>query len=280
VRRGEGAEFDLFLFTRDVSFASDAVAAGVTGIVIDWEQAGKHARQADADTEVTGDTDEDLRRMRAAIDAPILCRINPLGDRTAEEIDVAVAAGADEVLLPMVRSAGEVEQALAHVDGRIGVGILVETEEAIACASRLGRLPITRVFVGLNDLAIQRKSGSIFHALVDGTVDTVRAAFDCPLGVAGATLPDAGEPLPSRVLFGELARLRCQFTFLRRSFRRDVRGRRLEIEVPRIRDALADAASRDPGAVLRDRTELVVAVARLDPAASLQSGAAVVGQSS
>jgi hypothetical protein len=275
VRRGGRAEFDLFLFTRDISFARHAVAAGVTGIVIDWERAGKRDRQADADTEVNGDTVDDLRRMRAAVSAPILCRINSPGERTAQEIDLAVAVGADEVLVPMVRAVGEVEQALAHADGRVGVGILVETDEALACVSALARLPICRMFVGLNDLAIQRKSASIFQALVDGTVDGVRASFDGPLGVAGATLPEAGDPLPSRLLMGELARLPCEFTFLRRSFRRDVRGRRLHVEVPRVRDALADAFDRDAATVLRDRAEFLVAVDRLDHRSSV-SGVATI----
>ena len=56
--------FELLLFTRDVDLAARAVAAGVDGIVIDWERAGKRARQLAADTEINLDTVDDLRRMR------------------------------------------------------------------------------------------------------------------------------------------------------------------------------------------------------------------------
>ena len=239
----------------DVDLATRAVAAGVDGLVIDWERNGKHVRQQAVDTEVNEDTVDDLRRVRGATHAPILCRINPLGDETADEIDAAVEAGASELLLPMVRSVADVERALELTVGRIGLGILVETVEAVANARELAQLPLSRVFLGLNDLALARGSTSIFTAFVDGTVDRVRAAFEAPFGVAGLTVPDAGSPIPCRLLMGELMRLECDFTFLRRSFRRDVVGRALDIEVRRIREALLVASTRSPDEVQRVRAD-------------------------
>ncbi len=55
---------------------------------------------------------EDLIRVRAAIDAPIIVRIHRFGDATRSEIEQALAAGADEILLPMVTTVQEVERAL------------------------------------------------------------------------------------------------------------------------------------------------------------------------
>jgi hypothetical protein len=98
--------------------------------------------------------------------------------------------------------------------GALTSGFLVETRDAVANAGALGRLPLSRVFLGLNDLAIERRSPSIFSALADGSVDEVRAAFDAPFGEAGMTIPEGGDPLPSRLIAGELARFRCGFTFL------------------------------------------------------------------
>ena len=72
---GQAPDLELFLFTRDVGLATRAVAAGVDGIVIDWERRGKHVRQHGADTEVNEDTVEDLRHIRAAVHAPVLCRL-------------------------------------------------------------------------------------------------------------------------------------------------------------------------------------------------------------
>jgi hypothetical protein len=258
--------FELFLFTRDGALARSAIAAGVDGIVIDLERNGKRIRQIGADTEVNEDTIEDLRFMRGMTTARILCRINAVGGDTKHEVEAVIAAGADELLLPMVRDIDDVECVLDVANGRIGVGILVETRDAVANAGRLGRLPLTRAFVGLNDLAIERRSPSIFSPLSDGTVAEVRNAFRARFGVAGLTIPEGGDPLPSRLLAGELARLQCDFTFLRRSFKRDTRDRSLDIEVPRIRDALRTAWNRSRDDVERDRVELATRISVLERA--------------
>jgi 2-keto-3-deoxy-L-rhamnonate aldolase RhmA len=264
MHRGQPPDLELFLFTQDVGLATRAVSAGVDGIVIDWERRGKHVRQHGADTEVNEDTVDDLRRIRAAVHTPVLCRINAVARETSREIEAAVDAGADEVLVPMIRRPEEVELALELAAGRLGVGILVETVDAVDCVQALGRLPVSRVFVGLNDLAIERHSPSIFSAVLDGTVERIRSAFSAPFGVAGMTVPDAGDPIPSRLLTGELVRLRCSFTFLRRSFRRDIVGRSIEHEVPRMREALQQATLRSPIDVSAEREELADLVESLE----------------
>ena len=53
------------------------------------------------------------------------------------------------------------------------------------------RRPLSRVYVGLNDLMIDRRGGSLFAPLVDGTVDHVARAVagaGIPFGVAGLTV--------------------------------------------------------------------------------------------
>jgi HpcH/HpaI aldolase/citrate lyase family len=255
-------EFELSLFASDHDVVARAVGAGVQSVVVDWEFEGKAVRQANADTEVNRHTVDDLRRVKASGAARVLCRINRLGSRTDVEVAAAVAAGADEILLPMVRSAADVEAALELLGGRAGLGILVETREAVAAAPELGRLPISRAYVGLNDLAIERGTASIFAPLADGTLDEVRAAFTAvPFGFGGLTLPERGAPVPSRLLIGELARLRCAFSFLRRSFHRDVVGLRVEREIPRIAAAVAAAFARSAAEEARDRDELLAAIA-------------------
>lgn len=272
---GRAPGLELLLFTHDVGLATRAVAAGIDAIVIDWERNGKHARQRWADTEINDGTVDDLRRMRAATRARIVCRINPLDDRTPREVDAAIEAGADELLLPMVRSGDDVERALEVVAGRVDLGVMVETLDAVSRARELAGQPVSRVYLGLNDLAIERGSPSIFTALVDGTVDDVRAAFDVPFGVAALTVPEGGEPLRCRLLIGELARLRCEFSILRRSFRRDIVGRQLDVELSRIRAAVSEAASRSLLEVGSARAELVQAVRELEVSAAQVSAAAV-----
>lgn len=258
--------FDLLLFATDPAVVRDAVAAGVDGIIVDWEQRGKSERQAAADTQINHDTPDDLRRVRAATSALVICRINGVGATTREEIDTAIDAGADEILLPMVRTPDDVTGVIDIVAGRAGVGMLVETLDAVANAPAFAALPLTRVYVGLNDLAIERGTTNLFGAVADGTVERLRALFTMPFGFGGLTLPDRGHPVPCRLLMGEMARLDCGFSFLRRSFYRDTRANAMTDAVRRIRDGLSSTAARTPAAQEADRLELRRAVAGWEPA--------------
>ncbi len=87
-------------------------------------------------------------------------------------------------------------------------------------------------------------------------MERVRAASRAPFGFGGLTVPERGAPVPCRLLMGEMIRLGCAFSFLRRSFHRDVRDVPVEDAVPRMRAALARAAARPPGDVARDRRAL------------------------
>jgi len=234
-------DFALFLFSTDVDLIRAAVEGGAAGAVVDWEYIGKAERQAGFDTQINHDTLEDLRRVRACTAARVLCRINAFGPWTQKEIEAAVQAGADEILLPMVCSMEEVERVLEWAKGRCGVGILIETQEAVAICERLAQLPLTRAYLGLHDLAIERRTPNPFRAIPDGIVERVRSAFPIPFGFAGLTLPDRGFPIPCRLLIAEMARLGCSFSFLRRSFLRDIVGRDPQMEIPRILEALREA---------------------------------------
>jgi hypothetical protein len=258
--------FELFLFTLDGDAAATAVRAGVDGLIVDCETRGKHTRQASADTEINAGGARDLRSVRAATSATVICRINPFGRHTGAEVESALDNGADEILLPMVRHTTDVLSTLEIVGGRCCTGILVETQGAVDSAAELASLPLSRVYVGLNDLAIDRRTPSIFTAVADGTVERLREIFPVPFGFAGLTLPTRGHPIPCRLLIAEMARLGCSFAFLRRSYRRDVvptepaQG----AAISQIRAAINAATRRDPVAIDRDHQELQEACRRHD----------------
>jgi hypothetical protein len=204
--------------------------------------------------------------MRAAVVARLICRLDPVGPWTPEQLEPALCLGADEVLVPMVRRAEEVEHVLGLARGRCGVGILVETVDALANARALAILPVCRIYLGLNDLAIERGTRSIFTALTDGTVESLRRiCADVPFGFGGMTIPEAGKPIPAILLLGELVRLGADFTFLRRSFWRDV-ARDAAGAVESITTAGATATRRTAHAVARDRVALVAAIEALEVA--------------
>lgn len=235
---------ELFLFSTDDATVAESDAGGVAGFIVDWEHKGKAGRQDGYDTQVNQNTPDDIQRLRALTHKRILCRVNnahtPVPERNAE-IETAIDHGADEILLPMVRSAGEVEEVLAYIDGRCPLGVLIETCDAVARAGEIGALPLSRVYVGLNDLAIDRKQRNIFRALQDGTVDAIRRQVQAPFGFAGLTLPELGYPIPCRLLMSEMVRLRCSFTFLRRTFLADTRDKDIRLELPRMKSALDTA---------------------------------------
>jgi hypothetical protein len=256
------AKFMLVLFSTDPIFIRQVVAAGVGGVIVDWEYIGKEDRQSSADTQINPDTVDDLRRVRTCTEATVICRLNSYNSATTvEEVEQAIEAGADELLLPMVRTLEEVEAVIDQVRRRCGVGILIETLAAVGLAEELAYLPLSRAYVGLNDLAIERNTPNIFTTVVDGTLEHIRRSlFHIPFGFGGLTLPDLGHPIPCRLLISEMARLKCDFSFLRRSFYRDIWGRDPAVESPRLLEALRQARLRSPDAVARDRKDLEAAV--------------------
>jgi len=249
--------FELVLFSSSSEMVREATKGGVDTFIVDWEFRGKESRQTGYDTQVNREDVSDLRRLRRLTDNRVLCRVNGSGASTPDEVSMAINAGADEILLPMVRSTDEVERTLDLVNGSCGLGILIETPEAVRLSPNLAKLPLSRVYVGLNDLAIGRGSKTIFDAVSDGTVEKVRRDFSIPFGFGGLTLPGKGSPLPCRLLISEMARLRSDFSFLRRSFHRDVLGRDIATEVNRMKDALRKAFSAEHSKLESDHQDLV-----------------------
>lgn len=259
---------DLYLFSTDAAMIGAAVEGGAAGVVVDWETRGKAARQDGFDTQVCADTVDDLDHARAATHAPILCRINPVGATTVDEVEAAVRGGADELLVPMVRAPDEVERVRELARDRVAVGLLVETRAAVERVDVLARLDPSRVFIGLNDLLVERGTGSLFTPVVDGLVDHLRAAFAAPFGFGGLTLPEGGTPIPAPLLAAEMVRLRCDFTFLRRSFLRDARACGYGEAVGRILALVADMRGATTTQLDAGHAALTARVAEMDACAA------------
>lgn len=255
--KSEDKEFELLLFATNPIVIRSAAEAGVNGFIVDMENKGKQSRQAGFDTQINQNTIEDLIITRKNTDRKVICRINGFSDHTPLEVEQVVQAGADEILLPMVRKPEEVLKTLDFINSRCALGILVETTDAVLIAALLGSLPLSRIYVGLNDLAIDRKLPNIFMSVADGTVEKIRMNIYQPFGFGGVTLPDRGEPIPCRLLMGELARLNCDFTFLRRSFFRDMVGRDMQVEIPRIKEALKACSMRTDEQISNDNAEFI-----------------------
>lgn len=225
----------LLLFARQKKTIQNAIDQGLVEFMVDCEWRGKVRRQKGADTDTSYVSFEQLYELTSIPKAKINCRINGFGPWTDEEIETAVEAGVNRLFLPMVRSVSEVEYFLEKVNNRVKPIILVETDEAVKIATDLAKLPLAGIYVGLNDLAISRGSKVIFEPLLDGTMEHLREVFDnIAFGFGGVTLLGHGHPCPVEFLLTEMHRLQCSFSFLRRSFYRDIKGTDVNNELQNI----------------------------------------------
>jgi 2-keto-3-deoxy-L-rhamnonate aldolase RhmA len=257
--------FEVILFSQDPEYASAALAAGCDAVVVDWEWHGKERRQLGFDTEINRGGPDSLSRMRAATPGRLICRINNLASRRRDDLAMAMDLGADEVWLPMIRDVAEVEECLEVLDGRLPLGVQVETREGLRIGTDLQRFPLSRVFIGLNDLWVDRKRhGHLFTPLVDGSLDTFRATCSGLLGVAGVTAPDRGAPVPQLLLLAAMARLGCGFGVARRSFRRDVPIRCIASVLSRIRETYTALRRRSIQQITTDQEALARCVRELE----------------
>jgi hypothetical protein len=232
-------------------------------VAVDWERPDERSTSLDrrpGEAQVAA-----LAAVRAVSPWPVVCRINEVGPGTEEEVDRAVDLGADEVLVPMVRGEAEVERVLAAARDRVGVGIMVETPEAVERAASLAGLGVSRAFVGLLDLAVERGTPSVFTALADGTVDRlVEALAPTPYGFGGLTDPTRGYPLPARLLMGEIVRGGCAFAMMRNAYVADAARTSPEAVLGAIRAELGRLSAREPGEVAADREALLQRIAEIE----------------
>ncbi len=217
-------KFELFLFTTNPKIAKECLDAGVDGIIIDWENKEKDSRQDGYSTQINYDSVEDLANIRNATDKKILCRINKFNlAYSIPEIEDAIKFGADEIFLPMIENPQDVQNALDIVNGRCQVAILIETKNAVRNAESFKNLPLSRIYIGLNDLHISSGSSNLFEPLTNNTIPFIKEIFpDIPVGVGGITHPTKGSPIPCNILIQQYVNLKMEFSFLRRSFLKDM----------------------------------------------------------
>lgn len=247
---------DVVLFSHDAIYSAAAVAAGIDGVVVDWEFSGKPERQSGQDTEINRGTVEDLVAARKGADGKLICRVNNTIEGRDAECKLAIETGASEIWLPMVRSVDEIEQCLRNINGKARLGVLVETREAMQLGRELERLPLARVYVGLHDYRIDCGGKGLFDPLIDGTLDRFRSNYLGPLGFAGVTRPSGGSPVPQSLLLAAMVRLGCSFGVARRRFRADVAIGEIQRALEQIAVQVAFLGRRLPGHVLEDHAAL------------------------
>ena len=218
----------MMYITKNPEIARIAEEAGVDRIWVDLEYIGKASRQGGMDTVQSHHTIEDVKVIHGAINrSELLVRVNPIHEATAdygdsrEEIEAAIAAGADRLMLPYFKTAAEVETFLDIVGGRVKNNLLLETPEAVERIDEILCLPgIDEIHIGLNDLSIGYHKAFLFDLLADGTVERLCLKLreaGIPYGFGGIASLGRGL-LPAEYVIREHYRLGSTRAILSRSF--------------------------------------------------------------
>lgn len=258
---------ELIQITNDAAFARRCDALDGLRLFVDLERLGKAERQAGRNTFISAHRPADVASVRAVVrQAPLMVRINPLHDGTPAELDAVLAAGADCVMLPMFRTAGDLLAFSRLVAGRVPIVALLETAQALDTLDAWIATPgLQEVFVGLNDLHLSLGQRFMFEPLADGTVERVAKACHAHglrFGFGGIARLDEGL-LPGRDVLAEHLRLGSRAVILSRTFHRDDPASVFEDEVAALRAVEAQLARRSAAQVQADALRIAATIRRI-----------------
>lgn len=226
---------NLMYITNRPEIATIAEKAGVDWIFVDMEFIGKDDRQGGLDTVQNHHTIEDIRRVKDVLDsAKVLVRVNPIhkGHKgymdSDEEIERAIEAGADIVMLPFFHSVQEVKDFVRFVregnkrcNRQAKVCLLLETPEAAILLDEILNVPgVDMIHIGLNDLHLAMGMKFMFQLLTDGIVEQLAnkiRAKGIPFGFGGIASLHGGA-LPGAYVLKEHYRLGSSMVIVGRSF--------------------------------------------------------------
>lgn len=249
----------LFYITNRPEIASIADSAGVDRVFIDMEYIGKQDRQAGMDTVQNCHTIGDIVKVKSILhDSELLVRINPIHDKTYNysstetEVDEAIDAGADVLMLPMYKTQKDVERFLSAVNGRVKTMLLCETPQAVNIMTDIVKIrDVDEIHIGLNDLHLALGKKFMFELIADGTVDAIADLVrpsSIRFGFGGIARIGYGD-LPAEKIIAEHYRLGSEMAILSRSFCNADRIKDLEevqnlfnSEVRKIRNTEAECA--------------------------------------
>ena len=212
---------NVFYITNRPDVALVAEKYGVNRIWVDLETLGKQERQGHVDSVKSHHTIEDIKNIKPLLSsAEMLVRVQPWNDKSEEEIDEVIDAGADIIMLPMWKSVNEVNNFLSAVNHRVKTTLLLETKEAVECVDEILELDFNEIHIGLNDLHLSYLQTFMFEPLANGMVEKLCEKFEkkgIPYGFGGiARLGDG--LLPAEKIIMEHYRLGSTRAILSRTF--------------------------------------------------------------
>lgn len=212
----------LIYITNIPSVALIAEKNGVDRIMVDLETLGKEERQKNMNTVKSHHTVDDVRIISNMLtSSEMLVRVNPWNETSMDEIEAVIAAGADRIMLPMWKTAKEVNSFLNTVNGRVHTTLLLETKKAAEIIDEILENPlIDEIHIGLNDLHLSYGLTFMFELLSNGVVEWLCQkckAKGIPYGFGGIARIGEGT-LPAESIVMEHYRLGSSRVILSRSF--------------------------------------------------------------
>ena len=259
----------LSLVTGDIRHARWAGDAGVERILVDLEGFTKRERQKDRRLFYSDHSLDDLRAIRAACPrASITVRVNSIHAGSAEEIGAVAIHGPDRIMLPWIRSAGEIDRFLELVPPGIEPILLLENHWSLRFLPELLRyFPIREVYIGLNDLSLDLGFRNFSRTLLHETFRTAARHLresDLVWGFGGVgDFRDRSLPIAAEDFFLYQVRLGSRSGWLSRSFRRLLDGGSVDdgaaFTLARIREGVRRVASESA----ERKAEAIAAVERV-----------------
>ena len=213
---------NLMYITNIPAVALIAEKYGVDRVMVDLETLGKEERQKGMNTVQSHHTVDDVATISDMLTkAEMLVRVNPWNENSVCEVNSVIEAGADRIMLPMWKSADEVDKFLKTVNQRVHTTLLLETKEAVGCLDVVLDNPlIDEIHIGLNDLHLSYGLSFIFEPLTNGLVEAICEkckAKNVPYGFGGIARIGEGM-LPAEQIIMEHYRLGSTRVILARSF--------------------------------------------------------------
>jgi len=214
---------DLIFITNDMDLATSVQNAGVDRVMVDLEILGKQERQGHLDTVISSHSLEDVGRIRSVLNvSKLLVRVNPINEQSKFEIDSVIEQGADIVMLPMFKSASEVEAFIQLVNGRVKTCLLLETREAVSeIENILSVKGVDEIHIGLNDLHLSMGLSFMFELLANGTIEELSNKINeagVKFGFGGIARLGSGH-LEASLILSEHIRLNSKMVILSRDFK-------------------------------------------------------------
>ena len=264
----------LMYITNNLDVALIAQKYGVDRIWIDLETLDKERRQGGKDTVKSHHSIKDIKTIKPHLSSSeMLVRVNHWHDGSVAEINAAIEAGADIIMLPYWKTTKEVQNFIKTVDGRCKTTLLLETKEAVDIIDDVLSLDgIDEIHIGLNDLHLSYGLDFMFELLTNGTVERLCQKFadrKIPYGFGGiAKIGDGAVPAEKLIL--EHYRLGSTRAILSRTFcdyskidSIEIVDKLFEFHMKGLREFENYAESAPSEVFKRNREELEVAVSKV-----------------